>query len=1113
MFGQDAAPKLIISEIYMYHTEEAYLEITNMDNYPVDLSRVILSAAQNGQSFRDDTVNQNTQMLHNVGFLDPGESFVIINYRTHSQDSTRIFTPSWYPGNADYMLYYTLRGGSSGLRFANGDDAFGLFWDKDGDSDVDFAVDTLLDLIGKYREEVTFDVAGVTNASVTHTFIRKANVTEGNAGSWITSAGVSAEDSEWIVVPYNPFRLGAMFTTIGIHGNSYEWDITPVSGTIDENGLSIPWGTWRDSVYRAFNMGPNTAWHLIWGADTLQSNAVQTNDTILFYLCGDEVEIRKYPITVTEALEDNNKVIPRLNLSYTGTPFRVTDGVPVIDTIYSIPFGTRIDTMYAYLEKASNATWDYQTFDGSIRADVQTGDKLIVTASNGDEKEYYIRTDEYSPNDNAYLSTILIDQDTLWGFSPSTNRYSITLPEDANSFPSISATTQNNDATAVIKHPTFIRGSVEDRTAVITVTAESDTVTFKYYITFGFPKAIQENRMDIFFSQIVCANTRWDRGLELFNPSNVPISLADYMVVRARPGGGADISNLEEAVNYNSSGEAGFRLFFGKVWDESRSEQGVYFTETSKYFIDMDPFATFFIKRGFTDDWGGADFYAVKDEWEELYGFVDGRRVYLDGQNCYWILKVENDSVLNGLKSANDPDDWRFIDIWGAVGDVFDHTIPIDGRTAEWKIDRHYIRKPQINKGNIESFGSLREDDGPGSSEWNIVEGDDYDGPLSDVRRHANFIKPTYFKSTIESSTYLVSPGISDAESIDGVFPGESVTSFYSKLVKAHRDQLLMVKAADGSGQRGETDAIQSGDTLVAVSADATNTTKYLILTGFLSTNALLTSSVYNIKVSGTNGTIDSIAHFTTIEEMLEDLTIPNGAFLNIFDSNRNHIAIQHYAPDTLIELKPMVTENVFLEVIAEDGVTKILYSIIMETGHDPYLTSPVYLIDQEDKIIDLFVDNTNIMTFMDNVEPSKGAEINVFDKFDYRRTIGNMFIDDKVVVTDEQDNSVIYTLKSFSDTITAVTDTTDTTDTTGISRDMLSQYSVYPNPAGERLFIKGLEPGSKIVVINTLGEMIEIREAWSNIAEIDLSEYRQGIYFLRIMHGKSAFTQKFLKE
>ena len=43
---------------------------------------------------------------------------------------------------------------------------------------------------------------------------------------------------------------------------------------------------------------------------------------------------------------------------------------------------------------------------GMPKADLSEGDKLRVTAENGDVKEYYISVNNYRPKHNAYLSAI-----------------------------------------------------------------------------------------------------------------------------------------------------------------------------------------------------------------------------------------------------------------------------------------------------------------------------------------------------------------------------------------------------------------------------------------------------------------------------------------------------------------------------------------------------------------------------------------------------------------------------------------------------------------------------------------------------------------------------------
>ena len=121
------------------------------------------------------------------------------------------------------------------------------------------------------------------------------------------------------------------------------------------------------------------------------------------------------------------------------------------------------------------------------------------------------------------------------------------------------------------------------------------------------------------------------------------------------------------------------------------------------------------------------------------------------------------------------------------------------------------------------------------------------------------------------------------------------------------------------------------------------------------------------------------------------------------------------------------------------------------------------------------------------------------------------MYIDDKVVVTDQNSLSVTYTLHEFFDTI-AVVEPTSSRDY-DIRNEGFANISLYPNPASDMLNVAGLETGSKIAVINLLGDVIEIREAYSGIMEMDISGYSSGVYFIRIFKDQRSVTHKFIKQ
>jgi Secretion system C-terminal sorting domain len=66
------------------------------------------------------------------------------------------------------------------------------------------------------------------------------------------------------------------------------------------------------------------------------------------------------------------------------------------------------------------------------------------------------------------------------------------------------------------------------------------------------------------------------------------------------------------------------------------------------------------------------------------------------------------------------------------------------------------------------------------------------------------------------------------------------------------------------------------------------------------------------------------------------------------------------------------------------------------------------------------------------------------------------------------------------------------------------SRFSAYPNPAGERLFIEGLdenEPGMTIRVTDARGRLLkELAQGNLNGNSLDVSQLNAGTYFLEIL-------------
>jgi hypothetical protein len=75
-----------------------------------------------------------------------------------------------------------------------------------------------------------------------------------------------------------------------------------------------------------------------------------------------------------------------------------------------------------------------------------------------------------------------------------------------------------------------------------------------------------------------------------------------------------------------------------------------------------------------------------------------------------------------------------------------------------------------------------------------------------------------------------------------------------------------------------------------------------------------------------------------------------------------------------------------------------------------------------------------------------------------------------------------------------------------------LPELKVHPNPAKNQVFVSGIQPQTKIEVLNALGEVICCKSI-SNNESIDISSLSNGTYFLRIQTTEKNVFRKFIKE
>ncbi len=168
---------LFFSEYIEGSSNNKAIEIFNASDSAVDLSRYKVELYSNGSS-----TPINTLVLE--GNLAAGQVYVIAN----AQAAPEILAVSDITSTVTYF---------------NGDDALALRC---------INPDTIIDVFGEIGVDpgTGWAVAGLTNATVDHTLIRKPTVTQGNT-DWAAQFGTEVNDSEWIVQNID------YFDNIGIH--------------------------------------------------------------------------------------------------------------------------------------------------------------------------------------------------------------------------------------------------------------------------------------------------------------------------------------------------------------------------------------------------------------------------------------------------------------------------------------------------------------------------------------------------------------------------------------------------------------------------------------------------------------------------------------------------------------------------------------------------------------------------------------------------------------------------------------------------------------------------------------------------------------------------------
>ncbi len=369
IFAVDAtAPTdLFFSEYIEGSSNNRAFEIYNPTGASVDLSGYTVKQSHNGTGWGVDGI---AYVLPLEGTLTAGDVYVIAN----AEASAAVLA------EADTTFLYSDVQAHKITAFT-GDDALGLF-----------KGDVLIDVIGIPTEDpgTGWNVAGVTEATVNHTLLRKLETTIGNT-DWVASAGTNTTDSEWEV-----YRIDAL-DDIGKFGIKTGTDIftfdfvglTTGEAIIDATNhtvaVEIIDGTSPSALVATFNLSIGASAKV---GTTVQVSGTTANDftsPVTYVVTAEDASSQNWVVTVTTGTlnevaniaalralySDTNTEIYKLTgevtFTHTTSPYFYIQDETAAILVYNSTSSGVITTSYNIGDNVQNLVGTFATFGGNMQ--------------------------------------------------------------------------------------------------------------------------------------------------------------------------------------------------------------------------------------------------------------------------------------------------------------------------------------------------------------------------------------------------------------------------------------------------------------------------------------------------------------------------------------------------------------------------------------------------------------------------------------------------------------------------------------------------------------------------------------------------------------------------
>ncbi|MBI2279639.1 MAG: T9SS type A sorting domain-containing protein [Bacteroidetes bacterium] len=83
----------------------------------------------------------------------------------------------------------------------------------------------------------------------------------------------------------------------------------------------------------------------------------------------------------------------------------------------------------------------------------------------------------------------------------------------------------------------------------------------------------------------------------------------------------------------------------------------------------------------------------------------------------------------------------------------------------------------------------------------------------------------------------------------------------------------------------------------------------------------------------------------------------------------------------------------------------------------------------------------------------------------------------------------------------------------TGISEVANTNFTIYPNPATENILVNNVVKGSSLEVVNTLGQVVYSEVINNTKSNVNVANFNNGLYMIRITNGNEVITNTFVKQ